>query len=889
LSLRQDASRSTPSLLSQPSPPRQPSSPGLRKSNGNIARDSSRRNGSSGTTSPARSTFSLASTANIYATVSGTSNSTTPGTIGPSSPPYYDYTEDFEIDSYNRVEESLGSPLHFSINRTTPEEPPRSAERRPSTKSRVHQLSCGLRPSSSPTPTTATTKPLEGTQNQPAVLLHQRQLELIQPSRIERHASIQVTSNCINKNIIRLSGLEFGAQELSTHVEEAFGLLPEKAFEVSVSQIESAEITSGNLNGEVLTDEKGVIAETQFTSNFSNRGDAYPPRFSSLPSSSSGSRTDAIVNPEPKRSVNNISYAQTSPDPIQLPLDSTSLLDPSKSREVGITKQGSQFRRTSTSSQSWLRSTSGFKSFDPGFSELSDLLRTIELSDRRRHLEEAQPVFTPAIETPILAPPFLNGSNGCSTKINHAQSPIIPSFNLPSAKELHASTQLQLSKRSLPHNGDRRKVETPTLAAYERFDTPIFSNQTAMRVIPHSGPPLLAPKPISPARQLKLKNSVPQLMKALPPLPPEPLVRSISPVNVFKLNTNQMQYHSSTSLPELSTTSVQGLCHESHKVVSAQRPPIPPKEELIKAPTEFVLRSSDLIAEHPLTSKSSTIPQPPPRLKLKMKSFKTLRPLSSQRRGLVEEDIYSCTTPDPDTPVQKPLLSEKSANLNPPKFRLKITRASTSTYGTVRVNRESAESKETTGFHLPMHKDLFTSTSGIDHIFRQVSQHFHSRKAGVACHTGSGSAHAPTALVSAKPRLAPGATSPTTDFDFSQPQSRKPLPSREARSVFSDDSSHIQGYRSMRGRLSNLRARIASPYTNRIGAQSNDDLTWRDRNLPETAAPMGQRFASNMHSSCKNTEYRPLRRFAERMHHRLKEKVQGLIKEARTAVKSRLK
>ncbi|KAH9996940.1 hypothetical protein F4779DRAFT_631518 [Xylariaceae sp. FL0662B] len=34
--------------------------------------------------------------------------------------------------------------------------------------------------------------------------------------------------------------------------------------------------------------------------------------------------------------------------------------------------------------------------------------------------------------------------------------------------------------------------------------------------------PLISPKPISPARQLKLKNSIPQLMKALPPLPRMP-------------------------------------------------------------------------------------------------------------------------------------------------------------------------------------------------------------------------------------------------------------------------------------------------------------------------------------------------------------------------------
>ncbi|OTB14287.1 hypothetical protein K445DRAFT_302462 [Daldinia sp. EC12] len=34
--------------------------------------------------------------------------------------------------------------------------------------------------------------------------------------------------------------------------------------------------------------------------------------------------------------------------------------------------------------------------------------------------------------------------------------------------------------------------------------------------------PIVSPKPISPARQLKLKNSIPQLMKALPPLPGDP-------------------------------------------------------------------------------------------------------------------------------------------------------------------------------------------------------------------------------------------------------------------------------------------------------------------------------------------------------------------------------
>lgn len=890
LSLRQDANRSTHSLLSQPSPPRRSPSPGLRQSSGNIAQDWSRRNGSSGNTSPARSTFSLASTVNLYATVSGTSNATTPGKLAPPSPLYYDYTEDFEVDGYNRAEESLGSPPHFSIDKTIPEERRASAERPPSMESRVHRLSSSPRPPSSPTPTPANPKPLEGTQNRMVALLSGEQFESVQPSHNKRHTSIRETNNSIDKKIVRLSGLGFGAQELSTHVEEAFGLLPTNSFEVSVSQNESEEVTSGNLNGEVLGGKRGKIAETQFMSSFSNRCDAYPPRLSSLPSTRSGSRTDAITTHEGERSIDTTTHARASPDPVQLPRASTSLPDSSRSRDMETAAQGSNFASASTSSQSRLRSSSGFKPMDPGFAELTDLLKTLEQSNRGRHPAKAQPVFTAPIETPILTPPYPNGSVLCSTNINHAQSPIITSSNRPSTKELHASTQIQPTKRNQLYNGGRKAV-APTLATYEGFDAPIFNNQTAIRAIPRSSSPMLAPKPISPARQLKLKNSVPQLMKALPTLPAEPLVRATSPINALKSTAHEMPYHFSPLIPELSPPPVQESRHESHKVVSAQGPPVPPKEEVLKARAAFGSRSSEAISEQPPSSGSPTISQPLPRLKLKMKSFTNLRPRSPPSpRPWEREEIQTCSIPDPDAPVQEPAQSEKPANPKPPKFRLKITRASTSTFGTVRVNRESGESGVAAGFHLPSHKDLFTSTSGIDNIFRQVSQHLHSRKTSVASNTGSESFRPSTSLLSPKSHLAPKTTSPTMDFDISKPQSTKPLLAHEARNVLSDNTSHMQGHGGMRGRLSNLTARVAPPYANRIGSQSYDDLTWRDRNLPEATAPIAQRSACNLHSRSKSTESKPLRRFAERMHHhRLREKVQGWVKEARTVIKSRMK
>ncbi|KAI3329004.1 hypothetical protein HD806DRAFT_548221 [Xylariaceae sp. AK1471] len=51
-------------------------------------------------------------------------------------------------------------------------------------------------------------------------------------------------------------------------------------------------------------------------------------------------------------------------------------------------------------------------------------------------------------------------------------------------------------------------------------DLPRDDNEGHPHITPTcSSVPLISPKPISPARQLKVKNSIPQLMKALPPLP----------------------------------------------------------------------------------------------------------------------------------------------------------------------------------------------------------------------------------------------------------------------------------------------------------------------------------------------------------------------------------
>ncbi|KAE9381778.1 hypothetical protein N431DRAFT_551813 [Stipitochalara longipes BDJ] len=891
LSLRQDANRSTPSLLSQPSPPRQSPSPGVRKSDGNIAQDWSRKmNGSaSGNTSPARSTLSFASTVNLYTSASGTSNTTIPGKLAPSSPLYYDYTEDFEIDDYLQAAESLGSPPLFSIDKTIHEERPAIAERYISTESRMRRSRNSVRPPSSLSPTPATPKPLENTQNCKDELLTEGQYESCQPPLGGRYTSVQQDDRRIDNKVVKLSGLGYGAQELSTRVETAFGLLPAGSFEVSVPRPELEAVTSGDLSGEVPEVCENLTPERQPMASFPQRPNAHPPRLSSLPLARRPPRCEASAASNTELNVNILSHA--SPTSNHLLGAFTSLTSPTRSDEVELA-QGSTPTPASSSSQNRFHSSSGYKPIDMGFSGLTDLIKTLKESNRGRNSEMVQPVFTASGNPPISTPSLPNGSMLHNQNINHTQAPFVSSFNGPDAKDFHGSTQVSPSKRSQAYGGFR-KGEISTLATYVGFKSANFNGQMTIQTIPRFESPMLAPKPISPARQLKLKNSVPLLMKTLPPLPPEPTVDPISPVSAFDFFDNEMPYCFSPLLPELSTdTPVQEIRHESDKAIPCPRPPVPLKEEKLNAPINSESGSGEVvIMEEQATSISSAMPQPLPRLKLKMKSCTTLRPLYPSSPDLwVGDCTYPSLTLGPKSPLAGVLQSEKPVNAKPPKFKLKITRASSSSFGTVRVNRDSGESKPVTGFHLRNHKDLFTSTAGIDHIFRQVGQHLHSRKASEASNIGSESGPPLSPMVSPNAHITLNKASVTTKLEVPGLHSITPVSSHEARSVFSDDSSHMQSHSSVRDRISHLRARIAFPYARGIGSQSFDDLTWTDRNRSEAAAPATQRPASNPHSRSKSTESRPLRHFADRVHrYRLREKVKGWLKEARLVIKSRIK
>jgi hypothetical protein len=887
LSLRQEANRSTPSLLSHSSPPRRSPSPAFRQSHGNPANDWAPRHGStSGNTSPARSTFSLASTVNLYATVTATPNATAPGKLAPSSPLYYDYTEDFEVDSYNRQAETLCSPTHFSIHKPIPEERPLSVERPSLTEARNNRSSYGLQVSSSPAPTFH--KSEEGALNRRTLLLSESHCGAIQRSldgaSPEFYSPAKQVENHTDKKVIRLSGLGYGARELSTHVEEAFQLLPTTSFEISVSHTGSEESNSGSTISQLVSGKADENTEVKFTRSSSNRIDAHPPRSSSLPAVQSWSRTDTNTTVEGERIiVDRPLQVQASHNSSQLSPSFSLPADLPMSEEVG---QGSG---SAPSNQSQIRSSSGFKSSDTGFAEFTDLIKTLKDSNRAKSPEKEQTVLIPSESTLMLSPTIPNTPMLQEIHLDHSLTAPVSFFNRSSAKDCRLVTHAQPLKRTQGHNGGR-KMEISTLGTYQRSDVPNFSHQMTMRVMPRSGSPMLAPKPISPARQLKLKNSVPQLMKALPPLPPEPPVRAISPPHRSKSSENELPCRISPLLSDTSATPAQETSYEPGKMQSLPGPPVPAEGDMSKAFVGFGSASSEAITAYTGQPPAQT-PQPAPRLRLKMRNSATLQtlfPPGSTPWNSEESSTWS--TADLNSPLPLVVQAEKSTTSKPPKFRLKITRASGSTYGTVRVNRDSGESKASAGFHLQNHKDIFTSTAGIDNIFRQVSQSLHSRKASAISNNGSESPPASTSTLSQGSHPTSVNTSLIADFNLPRSQSAKPLTSTEAYSVFSDDSSHIQGLNSMRGRLSNLRARIAVPYVNRTGSQSYDDLTGRDRNRRRAAAPMAKGSISNSQTDRKSIETRPLRRFTDRIrHHRLKGKVQGWLRETRSAIASRMK
>ena len=893
LSLRPEANRSTPSLLSQSSPQRRSPSPNMRQRSGTPNNDWQRRNGpASVTTSPARSTFSLASTVNLYPTAHAPST-ITPGKIPPPSPLYYDYTEDFDIDDYNQPE-PLEPPPQFRIDKTIPEDRPLSSEwaslNGADMRGQKSSFSSALRNSSSTA--SALQRSLESSQDSS---INTQSTSVCSPTQghlnheatiMTKDSSEKVTVNTGDKKVIRLSGLGVGARELSTHVEEAFGLPPTRSFEVLVSNSTTDEGKLDDRN--VGQEDNDIEIQSIRTSSYSlnTHLGRFPPPPRHLDGQYSEMGTDQAMT---------LTSSTGLPLPLQDSLSQS--ISHVGNKESAVTNTGHHIAGDSMSSLPPRSSSvrldrkrlSHPYSIDNGLAELGELINAFEDANSMKNLTEKRYIQDASKVLPALPPTVPNGSIFGNTSPGQRFNPAASSFSrLNNENDLKGLPDQGL-KRSYQRHRIRR-LEAITVPTGSENDTPNFSHQFSRKLMSSSESPMLAPKPISPARQLKLKNSVPQLMKALPPIPPDPSVRAVSPPAQLTFSEVELPCRFSPLMPESRATPPQEPPRSAELPKTQYIEPVASAEKVLE-PVELDPVPAIIVAEQVKEEHKVPNPPPPPKLRLKMRSTSTLRPTSPpESRPWNSEESYPWSSQTFNVGLPAVVQEDKAADPKPPKFRLKITRASNSTVGTVRVNRELGGSRTSAGLNLRHPKDLFTPNSGIDNIFRQVSRHIQSRKPSADSNHLSDERRPISTSISDQ---IPSIRSLSSDLNNPQPSltSLNATSLTEVRSFFSDDSSHRhEGGGGLRKRFSNLRARIAAPYGAANGTQSYDNIAWGDVNGAEVPIPSASRSNPNVHKRRASTEARSSQRLAKRIHaQRLRARFTAWFNGARSAIRARVK
>ncbi len=313
---------------------------------------------------------------------------------------------------------------------------------------------------------------------------------------------------------------------------------------------------------------------------------------------------------------------------------------------------------------------------------------------------------------------------------------------------------------------------------------------------------IIAPIPIYPARELRVKNSIPQLMKALPPLPlrtpvTEPVVSVPSKTQLKRpapLKLNQ------TTLALPAAEAVHG---ENN-------------------PTTPVLQTSASGTDPEKPQKSNTVaPQPfMSRFRLKPRSPAPLpEPSPPQTRPWNLEESYPWNAAS-DEALPSPLLTTQKSGISTPKLRLRTAKRSASPLGTVRVTKDATHDTFAAP-DLSTTRDLFSAPStSLTNMFRKVSRQQPDKDeiirmeapgstAGSKSRQGSfpHSSHQYNADEAIIPRLTKDKRSATSGTTGSFNRLTKPA-SREIRKSLVNESSDGELRKSLRKKMSGLKARL---------------------------------------------------------------------------------
>ncbi|TEY38777.1 hypothetical protein BOTCAL_0476g00040 [Botryotinia calthae] len=866
LSLRPDANRSTPSLLSQPSPKRRTPSPNLRQGNGTVGADWQRRNGTpSINTSPARSTLSFSSTTNFAPPSLSQSATNTPGKP---SPLYYDYTEDFEEETENRS--NLEPPPQFQLQRTIHEDRPLSSAPLPLANSVPSRLNLNnnhhLRASSSAS--TIIRHPMrkdsaESGSGFPNNGGHVRAALSIGAKNCESSAP----SNSVldDTSSMDMSSLGANAQELSSRVSRAFGLPPSPQFEITItSGCEEVEIKQTEL---VLKEANNMVPNSRLQK-----------RTSSLPTTKIGvvETSPSIIEPQ---QISTKGYAGE--DIICTPGKQSYGSSPNCTKlqqPVEDTDECNDLSKFNSVRTSKVRS-SGI-TIDNGFDELADLIATDD-TDQSNTFDNG---YTGLRRTPMMSPTLPRDSYFDPPSVHSTSPPLSQINNMEQSDAKIVATDKSLED-ALQVN--ERRIVKGKLPDYRSSEFQSLGDQPPSKIMPRSESPMLAPKPISPARELKLKNSVPQLMKSLPKIP-DSSIRGLAVPKRSTFADADMPSHLSKFSPEGNFGTI-----EEHAVNSSSINP--PKtyssldKEKLKKSTEQAELISGPAQKHEIdpTRENHGPHSSPMKLKLKIRNSIAEKTSSSDLRALRHEETLSWASSQVNNlpPISQ---GEQSGDFKPAKLKLRLIRATGSeASGTVRVSNASGDqSRSSNDLHVSCPKDLFTPTTGIDNIFRQVSKHLHSQRPSGNSDQQTGDV---IEMMPSQPSLNLSSCL-NLGVPHADPSGNLPSPT-DARSFFSDDSSHRNGGHGLRKRISNFRARVGVPYVARTGSYSCDDIVWRDQIGGVGQSPLAAKSVADLNATRASfTESQNPRRSEHRLHgHRLRAKVSEWFRGARAAISARVK
>lgn len=365
-----------------------------------------------------------------------------------------------------------------------------------------------------------------------------------------------------------------------------------------------------------------------------------------------------------------------------------------------------------------------------------------------------------------------------------------------------------------------------------------------------SNTPLISPKPISPARELKVKNSIPKLMKELPPLPDEP------------------GYATSSS-----STTVDKEVAEVLKPYRFSRPATPRKSGPPRGPME---PRTTINAASPFPGTQKKLPK----IRIKPKGH-DVGPGTNPRdsRPWNSEINYPWCNETPDAELTHMNVSQ--GDTLPMKQRLRL-RGSRSVgvvvpSGTVRQNPKACKSDVFTNLANQQAKDLFSISTGLTSIFRQVSSKLsHDTHDAGRCRTASASDDAQKSTLSGE------------SFKLPRIVLTRASGRRQHGTNSSDKESVVQQHRGVRKRLSNLGWLLARPSHAQLRerhANKAEILHGKQRaGLESTFGLGGIDFESKNFTTSEGITLEPQLR--PRFRRRMKAKISKWVRGTKAAVKS---